>query len=98
MFSPTEERPKKPVPMVMVGARNVSNPAAPVEQPTLIAIRSTFISAPKRRMTAGSLAWIAAECPAPWLRIMARQAVSAASRVAASKKPSTGQSFSRLSG
>ena len=65
MFSPTDERPKKPVPMVMVGARNVSNPAAPVEQPTLIAMRSTFISAAKRRMIAGSPAWIAAEWPAP---------------------------------
>ena len=98
MFSPTDERPKKPVPMVMVGARNVSNPAAPVEQPTLMATRSTSISAAKRRITAGSLAWIAAECPAPRFRTMARQAVSAASRVAASKKPSTGQSFSRLIG
>ena len=98
MFSPTEERPKKPVPTVMVGARKVSKPAAPVEQPTLVAMRSTSISAAKRRIIAGSVAWIAAEWPAPRFRTMARQAVSAASRVGASKKPSTGQSFSRLIG
>ena len=84
MFSPTEERPKKPVPIVMVGARKVSKPAAPVEQPALIATRSTSMPAAKRRTTAGSLAWITAEWPAPRLRTIARQAVSAASRVATS--------------
>ena len=51
------------------------SPAAPVEQPAFTAIRSTVISAPKRRMIAGSLAWIAAEWPAPCRRTMARQAV-----------------------
>ena len=40
MFSPTEERPKKPVPMVMeLGARSVSKPAAPWLQGALTTTR-----------------------------------------------------------
>ena len=55
-FSSKRAVPRKPVPMVMDGARNVSNPAAPVEQPTLMATRSTSISAANLRITAGSAA------------------------------------------
>src|SRR6185437_16715636 len=36
-FSPSDERPKKPVPIVIVGARFVSSPAEPVLPPTLTA-------------------------------------------------------------
>ena len=41
-FSPSDERPKKPVPIVIVGARFVSRPAEPVLPPTLTATRSTL--------------------------------------------------------
>jgi hypothetical protein len=55
-FSATELRPKKPVPIVMVGARLVSNPEAPRLEPALTTMRSTFISEPKRNMMPASSA------------------------------------------
>jgi len=50
-FSATEERPKNPVPIVMLGARLVSRPALPRLLPTLTATRSTSTAAPYSMIT-----------------------------------------------
>ena len=85
MFSPTDERPKKPVPMVMVGARNVSKPgragrAADIDRDAQHVHLRAEAQDDRRvaRMDRGRMAG------ALRFRTMARQAVSAASRVAAS--------------
>lgn len=59
-FSPTDERPKNPVPMVMVGARCVSIPALPRLLPTLTATRNTGTADAKAMMVTASSLWMAA--------------------------------------
>ncbi len=73
-------------------------PALPRLLPTLTATRRTSTAAPYAMTVAGSLLWIAAECPFPPSRSTARAASIPRSAVATVTRPSTGQSFSRASG
>ena len=49
-FSPTDDRPRKPVPIVIVGARFVSMPDAPRLLPTFTETRRTRTAAEKAMM------------------------------------------------
>ena len=97
-FSATEDRPKNPVPMVIVGARLVSRPALPRLLPTLTATRSTSTAAPYSMISCGSVLWMAAEWPRPDSRSTARAASIPRRAVGTRTRPSTGQSFSCASG
>ena len=97
-FSAIEERPKKPVPTVIDGARPVSRPELPRLLPTLTATRSTSTAAPYSMITFGSRLWMAAEWPRPDSRSTARAASMPRRADGTRTRPSTGQSFSWASG
>src|SRR5262245_10731328 len=80
--------------MVKEGARCVPKPAAPWLHGAFHTTRSAFTAAAKLRMVAGVPLWIAAECPAPDMRIRARDVEIPAWTCGTRTKPSTGQSFS----
>src|SRR5256885_4503854 len=89
MFSPTAERPKKPVPIVKDGARCVEKPAAPWLHGAFTATRSAFTVAAYFRMVCALWLWIAAECPAPERRLRARGMGDAAWALSGGLEPNT---------